>query len=501
MTPTSLLLAALASGGASISPEPAATSTPSPAPPARALDADDAYELMANQFLAEFGYADAASFDLDSFLADHFVHADLGLFRVHVPTRSMSDRGHARDFEEVAVGLVDLQAAWIRWATAGQGEDDAVEAILEDAEAVRDWVESWSKGDLEGAPAGDLVASLEASDETAAAAGRLRDYMARGASVGLAREGHGFEPIVLVPERGSYVRSVALAGLVGGDIQRSSCWIPNIVNFTEFYWGRETLFLPFEYSVVGATLDDYEQGTSMNAKSRTGLRQQVGQIAANVLLDDHFGENLPGSLAGGIALNLLIELYGECNTRVDGDPTARQTDPHEYFIPGGASEGGRLPPNTADSRWRERGAKDHFKKVLEKAQKEGGRDAERGAPRNASFRLQNYERTKEMVLTGPFLGSAANPASITVPEEFYGDQLEFLRAYRSAFLHFLRVEAMRREKEAAAAFAGMLRAIAALEDPEGIEKAVADAYNAPALSTSDLDGDALEARFLKWLSR
>lgn len=239
----------------------------------------------------------------------------------------------------------------------------------------------------------------------------------------------------------------------------------------------------------------------MNAKSRTGLRQQVGQIAANVLLDDHFGDRLPGSLAGGIALNLVIDLYGECNTRVDGDPTARQTDPHEYFIPGGASEGGRLPPNTADSRWRERGAKDRFKKVLKKAQKEGGRDAERGAPRNASFRLQNYERTKEMVLTGPFLGSAANPASITVPEEFYGDQLEFLRAYRSAFLHYLRTEAMKREKEAAAAFAGMLRAIAALDDPEGIEAAVAEAYGAPALSTSELESDDLESRFLKWVSR
>lgn len=484
MTPIPLLLASLAALA--------------PAPP---FDADDAYELMANEFLAEFGYEDAAAFDLDSFLSDHFVHSELGLFRIHVPTRAMSDSGHARDFEEIAVGLVDLQAAWIRWATAGQADAEAAEAILEDAETVRDWVESWSKGDLQGAPAGALLAALEPGDDVAEASARLRDYMVRGASVGLDREGHDSEPIVLIPDRGSYVRSVALAGLVGGSIQRSSCWIPNIVNFTEFYWGRETLFLPFEYSVVGATLEDYGRGTPMNAKSRTGLRQQVNQIAANVLLDDHFGDNLPGSIAGGVALNLVIELYGECNTRVDGDPTARQTDPREFFIPGGASEGGRLPPNTADSRWRERGAKDHFKKVLKKAQKEGGRDAERGAPKNASFRLQNYERTEEMVLTGPFLGSAANPESISVPEEFYGDQLEFLRAYRSAFLHYLRAEAMRREDDSAAAFAGMLRSIAALEDPEGIEAAIAAAYESPALSTSELDKDDLESKFLKWVSR
>ena len=81
----------------------------------------------------------------------------------------------------------------------------------------------------------------------------------------------------------------------------------------------------------------------------TGMQQQIAQLAGNAMIDNLFGDKIPPSLAGALSVNLVIDVYGECNTRVDGDLRARRMAAREFFVPGGASEGGVLPPNLADS--------------------------------------------------------------------------------------------------------------------------------------------------------
>ena len=459
---------------------------------------DDVYHHMATLFLQEFGYESQADFELDAFLDDHFLRASLGVFELHIPAKSISEGKNADDFESIATSLIDLQATWIDWMA---GEEEPDEALAADIDAVRDWVKGWSKSKLKSAGPGDLASTLEADEEVTAAITRLADHMRLGKAVGLDRENPKVEPIVLIPDRGTYVRSIAFAGLMNEGVQREGCWQPSSVYFTEHYYGLDALFLAMRYADPAASLEDYERSSSMDWRSSTGLEQQIAQIASNSMLDNIFEDNVPPSLIGGLSLNLVIELFGECNTRVDGDLRARRTDAREFFVPGGLSEGGRLPPNMADSRWREHGSEDRFARILRESQKAGGKRTRTKIDKLRCFELQGLERVEKMTVKGPFLGASANPESLSVPEVYWGDQLEFLRAYRCAFMHFLRTEAFRDEDDAANAFAKMMGSLAKMDSAEGLEKVMAEAYEAPALSTAELADDELERRFLDWIRK
>ena len=364
-------------------------------------------------------------------------------------------------------------------------------------------MERWSKGKLGKVDPSDLVSSLDAGEEVGAAVARLQEYMVRGSALGLERKRQKPEPILLMPSRVDFVRFVALAGMLCGPAQKESCWVPEIVSFTETYWRQQALVLPLEYAADGVGFGDYEKSRSMNEKSRTGMRQQVTQLAANALLDNQFDDRLPASIVGGIARNLVIDIYGESNTRVDGDPTARRTGGIETFVWGGQSEGGILPTNSAESRWRERGCKDYFKKVLKMGQRSGAkRSAVKGKlGRRAAVELESADRTERMTLVGPFIGSGANEESTTVPGEYFGDKQEFLRADRTAFLRFLRTATYKRKEDSAEAFSRALHALARIKRGAEAEKALADAFEAPAISSGDFATDDLETRFLNWISR
>ena len=493
---SSLVLAATSHG-------PNTTALPTlvpPGPPAVSADgADDTYEAMALKFLDEFGYAGPDDFELESFLETHFLRARIGVFDLHIPVKSIGEGTNAKDFELVAQSLMGLQGTFLEWTAPGADRD---ELLLEDVKLLESWVKSWSPAKLKGANAGDLYLELSADEETQAAAERFSRFMGNGGPLDLERDEPEIKPIVLLPDRGSYVRSIALSGLLNSGAIRAACWSPGSVKFTQHQVGIDLVdFIAMRYADPAATLNDYDRGTTMNWRSDTGLRQQVTQIAAIAMFDSLFGEALPASLVGGLSLDLVIEIFGECNTRVDGDLNARRTDAREFFVPGGLSEGGRLPPNMADSRWREHGSKGRFTRILKEAQKAGGKKGRSKKDKLCRFELQGVDRVQKMFVEGPFLGSSANPEYLSVPDAFYGDQLEFLRAYRCAFVYYLRQEAFKKSKDSEAAFADLLRNIAGLEDPEQLEKVVAEAYKASALSTADLDGAELEMKFMRWISK
>ena len=85
-------------------------------------------------------------------------------------------------------------------------------------------------------------------------------------------------------------------------------------------------------------------------------------------------------------------------------------------------------------------------------------------------------------------------------QQFFGDQLEFLRSYRSCFMHWLRIKGMRSASKSSDAFACLLRDMALNDNPEGIEQVFGELYGMP-LSGVDPKLDNLEAEFIEWLPK
>ena len=90
---------------------------------------------------------------------------------------------------------------------------------------------------------------------------------------------------------------------------------------------------------------------------------------------------------------------------------------------------------------------------------------------------------------------AASILGVTHP-----DIREALRAYRTAFLYWLREEAEGKQDESRAAFAQFLRALAEGGGEVDLPTALSSAYGRP-LSAADPADPSLEADFLRWLSR
>ena len=106
--------------------------------------------------------------------------------------------------------------------------------------------------------------------------------------------------------------------------------------------------------------------------------------------------------------------------------------------------------------------------------------------------------SRRISVEAPFLGSAADPTPLD--PAFLGDQLEFLRAYRTCFVHWLRTEGGRSSRASGQLFARLMSDLAHNDDPEGLELVFEEIYGAP-LSAEELSDDHLEGRFLEWLEK
>ena len=460
-------------------------------PAAAAVPQELPYERLAARFLADHGHAQASpdTFDLYQFLEEGFLHTRSGLFDLYFPASSARNADDLRDYQRLVLAILNAQDCWVEWLEPVA--TDARTAHRNHATLVK-WVESWDLGRLADALADgsrEPFEALGAKKNVLAAAQSFGDYMTVGAPLGYAREDGAREPLVLVPDRTEFTEFLCLGGWMYPDY-RHVYWQPSIVDWTNFYID-DVKVLATRFAAPGRSPGDYSSGLTMDYRSQTGLEQQIVQLAANSLFANYYGESVPPSLAGALAVNLVIDLYGECNTRVDGDLRARRTDAREMFVPGGNPDGGILPPNLADSRWRVEQGAGYFVDVLRHAM------PKRKDPR--VFQLQDDSERRRMEVNGPFLGASAANAK-PVPEEFFGDQLEFLRSYRSGFLHWLKERGAGSKSKSAKAFATLLRSLSENEDAARVEALFAEVYGAP-LSTGDLEKQELEAQFMKWLSR
>jgi len=112
--------------------------------------------------------------------------------------------------------------------------------------------------------------------------------------------------------------------------------------------------------------------------------------------------------------------------------------------------------------------------------------------------LKSDDTSKRTFVRAPFFGSAAQGKELP-PPEFMTDYLEFFRAYKSCFVHWLRDESAGKGEGGEAKFAQLLRQVAEAGSAASFEELVAEVYAVP-LASADFSKDNLELRFLAWLA-
>ena len=480
------------------------------------------FEALAQDSLRRRGLADRTpeTFDFREYCSRDFVHLEVGLFDLFMEEASFGERKHGERFFQVAASLARLQVDWLDWVdpadqVAKEQEDIAKDLVkfLESVSMAGLAEASASTGEaaMESREAADLWTRLEVKEDRLATFRELAEYLQTDGGLGLQRE-RTPEPIVLYPDRGSYVELIAVAGWARPEA-RSRMWSADVFTWTNFYV-NEWRFVSMEYGVPNADASSYRQGIPMESRSATGLEQQICQLASLGLFDNYFGGRIPPAVAGGLSVNLVIDLFGECNTRVDGDLRERRKEAREMFVPGGLSEGGVLPPNLADSRWREFHGKHRFLRILKESQKKGA-SAVKGRDRKDKvryFELIADDEIERTVTEAPVLGKGAKGLG-SLPNQFYGDRLEFARSYSSGFLYWLREKGGgRKAKDSHLKFASLLRTFANSELPDSggilaaepesnFDEVFAGEYDR-LLSDPDLDPKvSLEGAFLHWLPK
>lgn len=483
----SILLAASPSFAIQPPPSP-------PARPARMARAD--FEELAQRWLAEHDLAPASPSDLDlnTLLEEEFLAFPLGLFDVRIPPEAMRDPVAGQELRDILGALLDLQEAWIAWFP----DAEATKEVRGDVKQLRGWIRAWkpmSFRDITPAKEGGVIEALAPKDSIRQAHASFAAYMLGGGPLGEREKRHEPARLVLFPGRAGFVEFTALLGWMNPR-WRACFWDPGIVTWTDLELNG-VRFLSLAYADPDAP--DYRRGIPMSARNPRAAAEHVVQVATRALLDTVLADRMEPMLAAGLANNMVIELFGEVDTRSDGDTRTRRSDARSVFIPGGNPNGGVLPPTNANSRWRDSMGKDHFVKSLRRAQKAGGKDAASRREKHLVFQLLADDGAERSVVRAPFFGPEASDASIPT-KRFQGDYLEFLRAYRSGFLHWLREHGGKSRRDSPAAFGRLLRRFAVPGGKLELTAVLQEIYEVP-LSATDPNDDCLEGRFLLWLAK
>ena len=457
------------------------------------------YQQVAEYFLEEHGLLGKRpeEVDLAAVLARDFVSTRVGLFDVLMPVLELEEKQTAKDYRDVCAALCEAQVRWIDWL--GPQAQGAAE-LKADLGALSKWITKWPGKGLEGASKGTQRSSLElcgAPPEVRALSERLGASMASGEVLGLSHEEPRAARLVLMPERKGFVEFLAFTGWHNPEL-RSIYWAPGIENWSEFRI-QELQVMALQYPAVAPTPGDYSGFTSMKDRDISGLEQQVVQLGMNRLLAYMHGATIPDSVIRGLAINMLIDQYGSCHTRNDGDLRGRVTRKREIFIRGGRSEGGALPPNIAENRWRTDYGKFRYAKILKQSQKSGASQDKRNKNKFNTFLLVSNDDKERTVVHAPLMGQVGDEVAAP-PEDFSTDYAEFLRAYNVAFMHYLRSAAGGSKKKSAELFSRLLVEVALAEEAMTFGELLRQLYGVP-LSLPDLGEDSLEARYIKWISK
>ncbi|MFT7670474.1 MAG: hypothetical protein ACI8X5_003183 [Planctomycetota bacterium] len=454
---------------------------------------------MAESFLKSVGRKPDASRQMaspEAILTENFLRAPIGLYDVWIPMSSLADKATAKNYVEVCAALCETQAEWVSWL--GEGAKDG-EALSDSLESYGKWIQKWDLPTLIGAQSSgeNNTTNLMGADESVQSTSDNLARAFREASIlGEARSKSESVKLVLMPNRKGFVEFIAYCGWYYPNSQ-DSYWRESVGTWSQFTL-NDYQVIALEYASPGAAPGDYEASYSMKTKSPSGMQEQVAQLGLNRLLAYEHGGSLPPSLITGLSINLITKVYGACHTRIDGDTSGKVTQKREVFVRGGQSEGGVLPPNSAESRWRQDYGKKHYAPILQTAQKAGAGATKRKKEKYNSFLLKNDSGSKTYVTHAPLLGPSSGAPEI-VPDAVYGDYLEFTRAYQSAFLYWLQHYGAKSKKKCPEAFGQFISRISGSDDLS-IAAIAEEIYGKP-LSDPEASKKSLEGAFLKWLSK
>ncbi len=455
------------------------------------------HEAIAKEYVSErCGLDPAASPTWEQIVDARLDRVELGLVDVYYPREvAATEKGfeHLRASTEALLGAQVELFQWVQPDKKARSEK-CVEAI-EALETMRKWAKVWRQRDVpkaDEAKTRELVTASEPHEDVLAAQKLLRDYATAWGPYEIVREGSPVMKLVLAPTREEFVGLAFARGLVTED--RSFLWVDGLMSWSEC-WFDGARVLALQYAATSdVRKKDWRQGTEMGSRNPNGLAEQVAQIGLVAMLEGALGERTAAGFRTGVANNVVIAIYEEVDTRTDGDVQERSKTAYGGFVNGGKSSGGTLPAADAGSRWRVEQGKDHFIQVLHDAQQVGYRAGKRGDPKHVSFELQNENESERHVVRAPFLG---NDEQTPPPEAFLSDYAEFLRAYRSGFLYWLRHHAAGK-KVSPAKFAELLVALAT-PDERSLDDVAGALYEGAVFSDAELEEGSLEGRFLLWL--
>jgi hypothetical protein len=460
--------------------------------PGHALGQAPDFEKVGRELLSARGL-DPATASLDELFSAGFARFELGAFELLYPQSALADPAAGERFRRAARALLAIQTTWLDTVDPA-GERVARKDVDADQKRIDKWIAAWKPAELAGVAAGsELGTALPSKDKDLAALMRFNGAL-RGA--GLPQQGDAAPArarLILLPDRKAFVSLCAAVGLVRED-QRENYWVAGMPDWVEFRFD-ETRVVALEFADLDPAT--WEGGLPMDLRNDRGLEEQIAQLAFGSLVLARFGNRIDPDFSIALCNNLVVDAFGEVDTRTDGDLRPRTAPPRSVFIPGGMSQGGLLPPNDADSPWRSTRGADRFLAVLHAAQQRGAKEAgdKKAVDR---FLLLSEDTAQRFVAGAPFFGPAA--ADTAVPAAtFGGDWLELQRTYRIAFCYWLREGGAGKAKDSNAAFAQLLARLA----PEGevdFAAAIEEAYGLPVSSAHPGAGD-LEGRFLAWLTK
>lgn len=475
-----------------------APSLAGPAPQDEGLD----FEALAKAFATDHGLDGLDEWDVDfrAVLDQGYAHVALGIFDVYYPVSGLEDGKNAAMFQELCGLLLEVQKLWLESMQPHVGK---LREPLDDLEDVQKWVAKWKTSALrkiDPEESLDLADQLKTSDRQREAIARLQASFLEGDGLGIEREGALSSPLILLPTREEFVRLMCYAGLIY-EHDRDAYWTDETHTWIE---GRisDMRALALEYTDPVHPLD-ITRGRDMNIKHDDELQQHVVQRAYLSLLQNYFGEHLDPAVAVGLAINTDIDVFGKDHARLEGDPRGNSTPPREVFVPGGNPNGGYLPPLSAESHWREFEGEFRFVTKLQQAQKAGNETGQDSREKLRSFALKDAE-AGQYIVHAPFLGTPAFDKGMP-PELYVGEYMEFFRAYRTGFAHFLRTGAGKNERESKELFGQLMVAMAqanlTYDDQRSFEELIQDIYGVPLSSAEPDTKTDLEGRFIKWLDK
>jgi len=451
------------------------------------------FQKLADGYLAEHEIPGKkpSEITLQELIDTHFLAANLGAVDLRFPRSFFGDKGVTDDFKDVATAILQTHAAWLDLLAAKGEAPDATRADI--AEALK-WLKS-ARVAPGAEKASDFISAFNGGAAILPTFQRISESFRSGAALGFTPRGPKPQVLVVAPTRHNFLELAGVFGLVESS-GRSLYWNDSLIGWTEFGW-NELQVIALMYPPAKTSFDNLTEGMSMDEREPTGLMQHVAQRCAVQLAWHSFDKLLDSAFELAIAQSLVVDLYKGNNTRSGGASRGNTTDGITAFVPGGNSAGGALPPTNAESSWRTTGGTDYFVKPLRASQKSGGKSAKSKEEKVAYFQLLSEDTSKRLAMRAPFFGSAAQGKELP-PPEFMIDYQEFFRAYKTAFVHWMRDMSRKSEKESRELFAKLLGKIAEVGSAATFEELVKEVYGVP-FSAGDMGTDSLEHSFLVWL--